>query len=109
VPGKTLGGVYLSLRVRFSARVQRVDCIAALVGYRQIRWLGFHIYVDNPDSIAGGREIWGLPKEMAEFTWEKASALLSVKETGCVHSTTTAKASLRVATVVGRQFQYFRF
>jgi len=32
-------------------------------------WIS-HIYVDNPDSVAGGREIWGLPKEMAEFTWE---------------------------------------
>jgi hypothetical protein len=32
-------------------------------------WIS-HIYVDNPDSVAGGREIWGLPKELAEFSWE---------------------------------------
>jgi acetoacetate decarboxylase len=34
--------------------------------------LGFwisHIYVDNEDSMAGGRDIWGLSKEMAQFSW----------------------------------------
>lgn len=31
-----------------------------------------HIYVDHPDSVAGGREIWGVPKELAEFTWEES-------------------------------------
>jgi Acetoacetate decarboxylase (ADC) len=33
-------------------------------------WIS-HIYVDNADSVAGGREIWGLPKELAEFSWEQ--------------------------------------
>ena len=27
------------------------------------------IWVDHPASRAGGREIWGLPKEMAAFDW----------------------------------------
>jgi len=27
-----------------------------------------HIYVDSEASLSGGREIWGLPKEPAEFT-----------------------------------------
>jgi hypothetical protein len=27
------------------------------------------IYVDSPASQAGGRQIWGLPKELAEFGW----------------------------------------
>ena len=40
-------------------------------------WIS-HIYVDNPDSVAGGREIWGLPKELAQFTWNHNNAL-SVK------------------------------
>ena len=26
-----------------------------------------HIYVDSPESLRGGREVWGLPKELAEF------------------------------------------
>lgn len=28
-----------------------------------------HIYVDHPDSVAGGREIWGVPKQLANFHW----------------------------------------
>ena len=30
-----------------------------------------HIYVDDADSVDGGREIWGLPKDLAQFTWER--------------------------------------
>ncbi len=29
-----------------------------------------HIYVDSPESMRGGREIWGLPKELAEFDYD---------------------------------------
>lgn len=29
-----------------------------------------HIYVDDPMSVRGGREIWGVPKELAEFEWQ---------------------------------------
>ncbi|MEO7329462.1 MAG: acetoacetate decarboxylase family protein [Minicystis sp.] len=28
-----------------------------------------HIWVDSPESVAGGRRFWGLPKEMAAFHW----------------------------------------
>jgi hypothetical protein len=28
-----------------------------------------HIYVDDEQSMRGGREIWGLPKELATFTY----------------------------------------
>lgn len=28
-----------------------------------------HIYVDDPQSMSGGHEIWGLPKELAEFEY----------------------------------------
>lgn len=72
-PGKTLGGVYLSYYGSGSVlEYSELIVIAALVGYRGKfgGWVS-HIYVDNPDSVAGGREIWGLPKELAEFTWEK--------------------------------------
>ena len=30
-----------------------------------------HIYVDDEQSLSGGREIWGLPKELATFTYER--------------------------------------
>lgn len=28
-----------------------------------------HIWVNNESSLRGGRSIWGMPKQMAEFTW----------------------------------------
>ena len=71
-PGKTLGCVYLSDYGSGSVlEYSELIVIPALVGYRGTvgGWVS-HIYVDNPDSVAGGREIWGLPKELAEFTWE---------------------------------------
>jgi acetoacetate decarboxylase len=30
-----------------------------------------HIYVDSSASMRGGREIWKLPKELADFTWSR--------------------------------------
>jgi len=32
-----------------------------------------HIYVDSPASMAAGRSIWGLPKQLAEFAWARQS------------------------------------
>ena len=29
-----------------------------------------HIYVDDEQSMSGGRQIWGLPKELATFAYE---------------------------------------
>ncbi len=71
-PGKTLGGVYFSNYCSGSVlEYNELIIIPAVVGY-QGKFGGWvsHIYVDNPDSVAGGREIWGLPKELADFTWE---------------------------------------
>ncbi|MEH2251394.1 acetoacetate decarboxylase family protein [Nostoc sp.] len=72
-PGKTLGSVYLSNYGSGSVlEYNELIVASALVRYqRKIgAWIS-HIYVDNADSVAGGREIWGLPKELAEFTWEQ--------------------------------------
>lgn len=72
-PGKTLGGVYLSAYETGSIlEYNELIVVAALVRYRGKvgAWIS-HIYVDNLDSVAGGREIWGLPKEIAKFIWEK--------------------------------------
>ncbi len=72
LPGKTLGGVYLSYYGQGSVlEYSELIVISGVVAHsgKLGGWIS-HIYVDNPDSVAGGREIWGLPKEMAEFTWE---------------------------------------
>ncbi|MEH2421821.1 MAG: acetoacetate decarboxylase family protein [Nostoc sp.] len=72
-PGKTLGSLYLSNYGSGSVlEYSELIVASALVCYqRKIGAWVSHIYVDNADSVAGGREIWGLPKELAEFTWEQ--------------------------------------
>lgn len=70
-PGKTLGGVYLAQYGAGSVlQYSELIVVPALLRYgTQVGpWIS-HIYVDNPASVAGGREIWGLPKELAEFSW----------------------------------------
>ncbi|MDB9374832.1 acetoacetate decarboxylase family protein [Nodularia sphaerocarpa] len=70
-PGKTLGGVYLSQYKSGSVLEYNELIVAPAVVIYQGKigvWVS-HIYVDNADSVAGGREIWGLPKELADFTW----------------------------------------
>ncbi|WP_193200450.1 acetoacetate decarboxylase family protein [Nostoc sp. MG11] len=72
-PGKTLGSVYLSNYGSGSVLEYSELVVAPAVVSYQGKFGGWvsHIYVDNADSVAGGREIWGLPKELAEFTWEQ--------------------------------------
>lgn len=73
LPGKTIGGVYLSNYSSGSTLEYSELIIApAIVNYSGIGGWISHIYVDNSESVAGGREIWGLPKELANFTWQKA-------------------------------------
>jgi acetoacetate decarboxylase len=69
LPGKTIASTYISEYKPGSVLEYNELIIApALVKNRNKigGWVS-HIYVDNLDSVAGGREIWGLPKEMAEF------------------------------------------
>jgi acetoacetate decarboxylase len=42
--------------------------------------LAHHIWVDNPASLWGGRQLWGIPKQLAEFIWRKNT--LSVNAAG---------------------------
>ena len=75
LPGKTIGGVYLS-NYSSGSTLEYSELIIApgIINYsgKVGGWIS-HIYVDNSESVAGGREIWSLPKELADFTWEKAS------------------------------------
>jgi acetoacetate decarboxylase len=70
LPGKTIGSIYISEYQLGSVLTYNELIVApALVrkGTKIGGWIS-HIYVDNPDSVAGGRGVWGLPKELAEFT-----------------------------------------
>jgi acetoacetate decarboxylase len=73
VPGKTIGGVYIAQYNAGSTLLYNELIVVAAIVRRSGKlgsWIS-HIYVDHPDSIQGGREIWGLPKEFAEFHWRK--------------------------------------
>lgn len=82
LPGKTVGGVYLSKYGQGSVlEYSELIVAAGLVRYsgKIGGWIS-HIYVDNPDSVAGGREIWGLPKELAQFNWENGDRVVVTQE-----------------------------
>ncbi len=71
LPGRALAGILLAAYGPGSALVYNELIVAVAVRYGG-KW-GFwipQIYVDHVDSLAGGREIWGLPKELAQFAWE---------------------------------------
>lgn len=81
-PGKTLGGVYLSnYGAGSSLEYSELIVVAGLVKREQTigAWVS-HIYVDNPDSVAGGQEIWGMPKELAAFDWQTGAQQVIVQQ-----------------------------
>ncbi len=76
-PGKTLGGVLLANYGEGSTlRYHELIVFPGLVrcGLRTGFWIS-HIYVDDLRSVRAGREMWGVPKELAEFSWEPGSQL----------------------------------
>ncbi len=104
LPGKTLSVVYLSYYGSGSVLEYSELIVApALVSY-QAKFGGWvsHIYVDNPDSVAGGREIWGLPKEMAEFTWEDNKRVTVRQDKKIFMQSWLQATKLGLATVVRR-------
>jgi hypothetical protein len=66
-PRKTLGGLFLAYE-RGPLVYRELNVVAGLarVGTR-LAFLLPRLYVDSPASLAGGHEIWGLPKELASF------------------------------------------
>ncbi len=82
LPGKTLGSIYVSEYQSGSVLTYNELIVApALVrNHRKVGGWISHIYVDNLDSVAGGQEIWGLPKEMAEFTRSDRQIVISQQD-----------------------------
>lgn len=90
-PGKTLGGLYLARYREGSALTYNELIVIPALIWRRGRigaWVS-HIYVDDTASVAGGREIWGLPKERAAF--ERAG-----NEEITVHKESAALCTLRL-------------
>jgi acetoacetate decarboxylase len=79
LPGKTIGGLYLSVyEANSTLQYHELIVAPALVRYQGKigAWIS-HIYVDNPQSVEGGRNIWGLPKQMADFSWDHGQVKVS--------------------------------
>ncbi len=70
-PGKTLS-VFFVAQYGERSTFQYCECIVApaLVrrGARIGAWIS-NIYVDSEVSLQAGREVWGLPKQLAKFDW----------------------------------------
>ncbi|MDX2240524.1 MAG: acetoacetate decarboxylase family protein [Leptolyngbyaceae cyanobacterium bins.302] len=74
-PGKTAGGIFVTCYDGSDSVMQYSELIVVSGLVAHAGKIGFwvsHIYVDNPNSVAGGRDIWGLPKELAQFEWNLA-------------------------------------
>lgn len=68
-PGRTLGGLlFVSYEFGSTLVYRELAIVAALVraGRRCAFYLA-RLYVDSAASLAGGREIWGVPKDLASF------------------------------------------
>jgi acetoacetate decarboxylase len=71
-PGKTLGGVLL-VKYESGSTLQYNELIIFSSLVRKAGKTGLwvsHIYVDDEVSRRGGRELFGLPKELADFDWQ---------------------------------------
>ncbi|MEG4319797.1 MULTISPECIES: acetoacetate decarboxylase family protein [unclassified Microcoleus] len=98
LPGKTLGGIYISSYGLGSVmEYNELIVVSAIASYagKWGAWIS-HIYVDNPNSVAGGREIWKLPKELAEFSWEGSD---SVKASTLGYRVTVSQANRQLCSL----------
>ncbi len=82
LPGYTLGGLYLA-RYGAGSTLEYSELIVVGGVVRQGTSVGAwitHIYVDSEASVAGGREIWGLPKQLATFDWHPTAQTVTVRQ-----------------------------
>src|SRR5262245_22589023 len=80
VPGMTTAALYLARYGGDSSLAYHELIVSSGVvrtGARMGAWIS-HIYVDNVDAAAGGRDIWGLPKQPAQFEWKWSDGRVEV-------------------------------
>ncbi len=71
LPGRTAGG-FLLARYGGPSTLHYGELLVmpALTRVRgRLGWWISHAYVDSPASLRGGREMWGVPKDLAAFAW----------------------------------------
>jgi hypothetical protein len=71
LPGKTIGVLYCARYGTGSTLSYHELIVAPALTYARGRagWWISHIHVDDLAAKEGGRAIWGLPKELANFQW----------------------------------------
>jgi acetoacetate decarboxylase len=69
--GRTLGGL-LAARYRPASTLAYSE-LAVVLGLARGGWCVGPLYVDDAASLRGGRELFGVPKELATFTWQPDS------------------------------------
>src|SRR5947199_10186677 len=77
-PKRTAAGFFLG-RYGAGSTLEYSELIAVCALVRAAGRYGFwvsHIYVDHELSRAGGREFWGLPKELAVFAWTERGVMV---------------------------------
>lgn len=84
-PGWTVGGLFLARYgpgsdLEYNELI--ASCATVLHRGRPAPW-ATHLFVDNPDSVAGGRALLGAPKHLAAFAREEgARSSLTVGDAG---------------------------
>jgi acetoacetate decarboxylase len=78
-PGRTAGGLLLARYEEPSTlRYGELLVLPALTRVRgRLGWWVSHAYVDSPASLAGGRAMWGVPKDLATFAWRDGGVALT--------------------------------
>ena len=71
LPGKTPSGIYVAKYEQGSLSYSELIFIRGLVRFKsKIGFWCSPLFVDHPLSVQGGREIWHLPKQLADFHWK---------------------------------------
>jgi hypothetical protein len=78
-PGRTVGG-FLLARYEGGSTLHYGELLVMPALTRvagRLGWWISHAYVDSPQSLAGGRRMWGVPKDLATFAWRGGRATLT--------------------------------
>lgn len=79
LPGRTAGG-FLLARYEGASTLHYGELLV-FPGLTRVNgsvgvWVS-HAYVDSPASLAGGRRMWGVPKDLAAFDWADGRVTLT--------------------------------
>jgi hypothetical protein len=79
VPGKTIGGLFFLSYDSGSLKYRELNIVAGLIRVgRRFAFLLPRLYVDSAASLAGGRDIWAVPKELATFAIDRTASATAI-------------------------------